>query len=417
LHPDKVAKPGFFYGYIVVFSSFIAMLLTFGAVYSFGVFLKPMLVDLGWTVAMISGAYSLSIFMRGVLGIVTGRLTDKFGPRIVVTICGLFLGLGYLLMSQIKASWEMYLFYGVIIAIGQSGTYVPTMTTVARWFVKRRGIMTGIVVAGSGIGIVIMSPLAVWLISSYGWRTSYIIIGIVTLVLMTLAAQFLKRDPGQIKLLPYGANEVSEEQSLSQEEKGFSLREAIHTRQLWMASFVFFSFLFCLQTTLVHIVNHAIEMGISAVSAANVLATLAGLSVIGKIATGSIADRIGNKLTIALGLSLLSAALLWLIPAKELWMLYLFAVAFGFGWGTGTLISPMLAELFGQASLGTILGIIDFTSNLGGTAGPVLGGKIFDMVGSYQPAFLTCFVLSIISIIVILLIRPPRRQISSPELG
>ncbi len=111
-----------------------------------------MLTELGWTRAVTSGAFSLSITLYGLLAIGMGRLTDKFGPRLVITACGLFFGLGYLLMSQITAVWHLYLFYGVIIAIGGSGLYVPLISTVARWFVRRRGVMTGIVVSGIGLG-------------------------------------------------------------------------------------------------------------------------------------------------------------------------------------------------------------------------------------------------------------------------
>jgi len=232
LHPTKNAKTKFFYGYIVALASFLTMLLTFGTIYSFGGFLNPMRVDLGWTVATASGAYSLGIFIRGLLGIVAGKFTDRFGPRLVVTICGLFLGLGYLLMSQVKASWELYLFYGVIIAVGQGGVFVPLISTIPRWFVKRRGLMTGIVVTGSSVGTMIMAPLAGWLIASYGWRISYAVIGIISLVLITLVAQVLKRDPSQVGLLPYGVNEAKKETSLNLAVKGFSFWEAINTRQL-----------------------------------------------------------------------------------------------------------------------------------------------------------------------------------------
>ena len=403
-------KPKVYYGYIVAFSTFLIILLTFGTVYSFGVFLEPMIVDLGLTVAMTSGAYSLGIFVRGLLGIATGRLSDRFGPRIVLTVSGIFLGLGYLLMSQIKASWELYLYYGVIVAIGQGGTFVPAISTIARWFVKRRGMMTGIVVAGSSIGIIIMAPAIEWLIASYGWRTAYITIGAIVLVLIILVAQFVKRDPSQMGLLPYGADELKAERGLNLNPTELSLREAVRTRQLWMLSIIFFFYMFCFQTAIVHIVYHTIGLGISAAGAANLLATIAAMSVIGKIAVGSIADRIGSKSALTLSFALLAASFLWLIPAKELWMLYLFAVVFGFGWGGGMLVAPLSSELFGQGSLGAIVGTIVFTTDLGGTFGPVTAGRIFDVVGNYQPAFLICAALSIISIIITLLLRPLRKQ-------
>ena len=129
-------QPKIFYGYIVVAASFLIYMVMWGTYYTFGIFFKPFLVEFGWTRAMTSGAYSLSLILHGLLGIVAGKLTDRFGPRVVVTACGLLLGSGYLLMSQVSAIWQLYLFYGVIIGIGISGGFIPLVSTVARWFVK-----------------------------------------------------------------------------------------------------------------------------------------------------------------------------------------------------------------------------------------------------------------------------------------
>ena len=204
-------KPKLFYGYIIVAAAFLITLIMCGTLFTFGVFFKPILTEFGWTRAMTSGAFSLCILLFGLLGIGTGRLTDRFGPRVVMSGCGFFLGLGYLLMSQVSAIWQLYLFYGVMVGIGVSGSFVPLVSTVARWFAERRGMMTGIAVSGIGIGTMIMPLVANWLISSYGWRTSYIVVGITVLVLIILVAQFLRRDPGQMGQLPYGADEVKVE--------------------------------------------------------------------------------------------------------------------------------------------------------------------------------------------------------------
>ena len=139
---EKV-KPKFFYGYVVVLASFFILLITWGTIYTFGVFLKPLLAEFGWTRAETSGAYSLYMVLHGVLYIVTGRLNDRFGPRMLMTACGLLLGLGYFLMAYISAIWHLYLFYGVIIGIAMSAGFVPLVSTIVRWFVKRRALMTG----------------------------------------------------------------------------------------------------------------------------------------------------------------------------------------------------------------------------------------------------------------------------------
>ncbi len=399
------SKPRLFYGYIIVFAAFLIMAVTWGTVYSYGVFFKPLSAEFGLTRAVTSGAYSLVFFLNGVLSIFAGRLSDRFGPRIVITFCGLFLALGYLLMSQISASWQLYLFYGMV-GIGSSGSYVPTISAVARWFIKRRGMMTGIAMAGAGLGVLIMPPIANWLISSYGWRTSYIVFGIITLVIIILAAQFLKRDPSKMGRMPYGGGEL-EPTSLNFEGGGFSLKEVIHTRQFWMLGMMFFFFAWSLQSILVHIVPYTTDLEISSANAATILAIIGGCSLAGRVILGSVADRIGNKQTVTICFSMMFFALLWLLFARDLRMFYLFAVIFGLAYGGwGALVSLMVAELFGLASLGVILGSVTLVESTGHAVGPILTGWIFDFTGSYQLAFSVCAAISMISIILALLLRP-----------
>ena len=197
-------EPRFFYGYVVVAATACIMVVVWGTYYAFGVFFKPVLIEFGWTRAITSGAFSLALIIHGLLGIAMGWLTDRFGPRLVTTLCGCLIGTGYLLMSQISAVWQLYLFYGVIVGTGMGGAFVPLVSPIARWFVKRRGIMTWTVVAGLGIGALIAPPVANWLIYSYGWRLSYVILGAAVLLIVTLAAQFLKRDPTQVGQVAYG---------------------------------------------------------------------------------------------------------------------------------------------------------------------------------------------------------------------
>ena len=240
------ARPRFSYSYIVVGAALLIMAMTFGTYNSFGIFFKPVLTDFNWTRAMISGGFSLSWIVHGILGIIMGRLTDRVGPRAVLTICGFLLGLGYILMSQIGSVWQLYLFYGVIIGSGMGGSWVPIVSTVARWFTKRRNLVTGIVLSGVSIGTLIGAPVASRLISAYDWRISYVIVGSIVLVGVVLAAQFLRRDPTQARQRPYGGSE-GEKQEFVSETHSLSLREAVHTRQFWLASGMFFCFgFFCI---------------------------------------------------------------------------------------------------------------------------------------------------------------------------
>jgi len=399
-------QPRFFHGYIVALAAVCIMIVIWGTYRTFGVFFKPVLTEFGWTRAMTSGAFSLCIVLNGFLTISMGKLTDRFGPRMVMVTCGFFLGLGYLLMSQISAIWQLYLFYGVVIAIGMGGSFTPLVSTVARWFLKRRGMMTGIVASGMGLGTMIMSPVASRLISDCGWRTSYIIVGIIALVLVISIAQFLRRDPRQMGLSPYGENGVKED-SLNLEAEGFSLQQAVHARQFWMLGAMLFCFMFGIETIMVHIVPHATELAVSATAAANILAVIGGLNIAGMIIIGSASDRIGSRSALIICFILTSIALVWLVVIKEVWMFYLFAAILGFaGGGIPVLMSPIVAELFGLSSHGVILGSAIFVGTIGGAIGPVLTGHIYDIIGSYQIAFLVCAVVSISGIILASLLKP-----------
>ncbi|MFC1995793.1 MFS transporter [Chloroflexota bacterium] len=399
----------FFYGYIIVLAGFIVMCLTWGIFHSFAVFFEPVLNEFGWTRAMTSAAYSLSYILFGLLGIPMGRLNDRFGPRIIMVGSGLLLGFGYLLMSQVNFIWQLYLFFGVMIGIGMGATWVPVISTVARWFVRRRGMMTGIVISGMGLGTLIIPPVVTWLISSYGWRTSFILVGIAALLLITLAGYFLRRDPVQMGQSPYGENEIKEE-NIYLETRGFSLREAVYTRQFWLLCGMFLITGYFIHTILVHIVIHATGLGISATNAANILATMGGVSILGMIIMGSVGDKLGNRLSAITCFIIIAIILFWLIPVREAWMLYLLVAIFGFGTGgLDTLLSPIVAELFGLTSHGVIMGIIIFSLTIGGAIGPVLAGHIFDITNSYQLAFLITATTATMGAIMILLLRPIRR--------
>jgi len=404
------AAPQFFYGYIMVVAAFFIMVVIYGAQNAFGIFFKPILTEFGWTRAMTSGAFSLSWIVTGLLAIVMGGLTDRFGPRLVMTLCGFFLGLGYLLMSQIGTAWQLYLFYGVIIGTGMGGVFIPLTSTIARWFVKRRSLVTGIVMSGVGMGILITPLVASRLIVTYDWRSSYLILGSIVLVVVVLAAQLLRRDPTQVGQRPYGENE-GEEPGLELGTKAFSLKEAVYTKQFRVVSAMLFCFGFGEFAIIVHIVPHATELGVSTVSAANILATIGGLNIVGRVVLGGAGDRIGNRQVFIIGFILMAAALFWLVPATEAWMLYLFAAIFGFAHGGCAVSSaPLVAALFGLSSHGLIMGFVGLSYTSGAALGPFLAGYIFDITSSYQLAFLVCGAIAVVGLILAALLTPTKKS-------
>ena len=399
----------YFYGYNIVTAGFGIQAVGWGVTIAFGVFFTPLLVDFEWSRATLSGAQSLALFISGLLSILIGRLSDRFGPRMVMSVGAFFFGLGLLLMSGLNHIWQLFLFYGVIFGIGLSVVDVISLSITARWFVRRRGIMTGIVKVGTGAGQLVIPLVASLLIAGYGWQISYVIIGAAAMVLLMFIGQFLRRDPTQMGLLPDGNNEL-QTQGPNLAETGFYTHEALRTRQFWTICFAFLTTMFCLLMIMVHVVPHAIDIGISSATAAGILSTIGGISMLGRFITGVAIDRIGNRLSMIICLVLLILALLWLQLAGELWMLYLFAIVYGFSHGgLYTVISPIVAEYFGIRSHGVLFGIVVFSSMVGGAIGPVIAGNIFDTTGSYGLAFWICTSVSALALVIMLTLKKPSK--------
>jgi len=402
--PDN-RKPKFFYGYVVVAASFGIQAIAYGIFNSFGIFFNPLLKEFGWLRAVISGASSVGMLVLGLSSIIMGKLSDKFGPMKIMAVSGLLCGLGYLLMSQVNAVWQFYLFYSVV-CIGISSTDVVLLSTIAKWFVKKRGTMSGITKVGTGVGMLIMPMMIGGFISTYGWRSSFAIVGIIALLFTVLATPFLRRDPRQMRQLPDDDKEAITG-GLESVEQGLSLQEVIHTRQFWTLCAVYLPVCFIAQTILMHTAQHVVDFGSSVANAAGVLSTIGGLSIAGRFLMGSASDKIGSRQAMIICFLMWIAALSWLQFAKELWMLYVFAAVYGFGHGGFfTVFSPMVAELFGIRSHGVIFGVVTFSGMIGAAVGPVLAGYIFDITDSYQMAFLIMTAASIIGLALVSTLKP-----------
>jgi len=277
---------------------------------------------------------------------------------------------------------------------------------VSNWFVKKRGIMSGIMKVGTGLGMMVLPLVANWLITDFGWRRAYIVHGIIVLAVVIPLAQLLRRDPRQIGQLPDGERQPDADKP-DLGEQGLSLREAVRTGQFWMVCGFYLAILFCVQTTVIHIVPHAIDLGFTAAIAAGTVAVIGGASMVGRMVMGFTGDRIGSKQAMAVCFMILVSALIWLQWARELWMLYLFAAVYGFSHGGFfALISPLIAGLFGTRSQGTLLGVVIFSGTLGGSVGPYIAGSVFDVTGSYQVAFLILLTLALIGLTLALLLKP-----------
>jgi len=406
---DRPAAPSLvkfkiFYGYIIVASLFFVMMVILGGNGCFGVFLKPISDEFNWSRATVSAAFSLNSLLSGIFGIYAGKLNDRFGPRLLLTICGILVGGGFLLMSVIHQIWQLFFFYGVLIGLGMSGGYVPTLSTVARWFTARRSLMSGIVLIGLSIGTLAAAPVSNSLIVHYGWRQAYLILGAFILVVAVIAAQFLKREPATLKLKPYGENLPYGQPNVT---LGVTLREALITRQFWTIICMEFAFGAVLMTVLVHLVPHVNDLKIPMSTAAAVLAVASGVSIAGRLTLGPAADRLGNRAIYMIGFLLLSACLIWLIFIKDTLSLFICAGLFGLAYGgVDSSESPILAWLFGIKNHGLIFGSSTLSFTIGAAIGPFLAGYIFDTWKSYQAAFIIMAVLSLLGFVLTASLKP-----------
>jgi MFS family permease len=392
------------YGWVMVLIA-LSVLATHALVmYTFGVFLKPLVTEFNWDRGALSGANSMYMLLAGTFAIFTGRLSDKYGPRMLVTLNGLLTGIGFLALSQINSLWQVYLIWGLFLGIGGSCCFIPIMSTIPRWFVKKTGIAIGITVAGFGLGAVITPPLTQWLISAYGWRQAFIVLGLITFVIVIPLAQFMKHSPQRVGLKPYGEIGTLKDKQ-SQAAGGLSFRQAIKTSRFLVWGSIICCFFFSVQVIVVHIVPHGIDIGISATVAAGILSIIAGGSVIGRLSMGFIYDRIGSRKALSACLTLVALALIWLLFAKEIWGLYIFAGVLGLAYGGVVLLETALTgELFGLKSLGMILGGVILFGTVGGALGAPLAGSIFDATGSYSLALLICVILVVLAIILSLIL-------------
>ena len=356
-----------------------------GLLFMFGILFLEFEETFGWSRAVISGAFSVFLLATGFIGIAMGKLNDLFGPRRIMIAGALIHGAGYALMSLIQAPWQLYLFYGVLVAVGFSTHDIVTLSTIARWFTTKRSLMSGIVKAGAGTGTFVIPILLTVLLSVWDWRIACLVVGAASTLILTFLAQFLTRNPLSTPRQPHN-NSIPTPQT----EIGLTLKLAIKTPNFWILCVGQFLIFSCLMVVMIHVAPHARDLGFETTQAAKVLSTIGAASILGRIILGGLADRLGGKRTLIIAYAILSASLIWLLFIREPWILFLFAPVYGFTHGAFfTLISPTVAELFGTRSHGVIFAFILFHGTIGGALSPLIAGYVFDTVGSYQPVF-TC---------------------------
>ena len=400
-----------YYGWVVLITYLIIGTCILGIRFSFGVFFKSIEVDFGLTRTVTSGVFSAHLILSAICGIFGGWALDKYGPRAITLWMGLFTGLSLILTSQANSAWHLFMSYSLLLAIGSGATYTVMTSTEVRWFQEKRGLVTGIVTSSTGLGMVAVSPVAAYLISGFGWQTSFFTMGLGAWLIVLPLSLLLKREPGQIANRASGTvSGASQVQMRSNEGSGrtggFSLPQASRTRSFWLILAAWFLFSSSFYLGITHTVPYATDVGLSGVAAAMVISLIGGASIGGMVLVGKLSDSMGRK-SPAIGCALLEAsALIWLVWSHELWMFYIFAALFGFAFGgiTST-ITALIGDTFGAKSIGIIMGVLAAGFQFGAAIGPVIGGLVFDATSDYSLAFFSGGLVMLIVAVLLALTR------------
>ncbi|MHA6795808.1 MFS transporter [Pseudonocardia bannensis] len=357
-------------GWITVGAAFVSMAVVFGVAYSFGAFFAPMSAEFGTGSGATSIVFSFTAFCWFLLGSVSGRAVDRFGPRPVLLIGAVALAAGLIATSRVTQLWVGYLTYGLGVGIAVACGYVPMVAVVGGWFDRRRAIALAVAVAGIGVGTLAGAPLAAVLIDAYGWRRTNVIFAVAGAALLLCCALVARRPPEAEGAAP------------------LPLRAVVRTRafrSLYVSTLLASLALF---VPFVFLPAFAVEAGVSPVLAATLVGVIGVASVLGRLAIGGLADRIGRIRTYQLSFAILAVSFLaWLFasPTTALPLLLVFTIVLGIGYGGWIALQPtVVAEVFGLRGLGGLVGLVYTAGGIGALIGAPLAGLVIDATGGYR---------------------------------
>ena len=333
----------------------------------------------------------------GLLAYFGGRLSDRFGPTVVLCTTGMLYGVGYALVSIVTEPWQLVALFGIGIGLGLATHDVVTLSTIARWFGGRRGMMTGVVKVGTAVGQMVVPPLAALLMAVVGWRYGALALGYAGAALLMIAAFSMRSPPATRPSIPPA------------ESRGPEPVNVRRSRAFWTLCAAQLLFFPSLVTVPLHIAVHGIDLGMTRTTAATLLTVIGGASIVGRLTVGTFVDRIGGRNAYVLSLVPLVTGLLALLVVETHGLLFAAVVVYGFAHGgLFTVVAPTVAEFFGTRAHGAIFGGIVFFGTLGAAVGPVLAGRIFDVTGSYEYAFTGLAVMGAIGLALVISL-PGRR--------
>jgi MFS family permease len=419
-HPTR-SQPRFFYGWYILGASFFILFFNSGARNAFGVMFKSMIAEFGWNRSALSSAFFLHMTVFALTIALAGRFYDRYGPKWVILLATLFLAFGYTLISTVTVFWQFYLYYGVLAAIGLGGTSVSLMATIAtKWFDKRRGLAVSISLGGHCLGQFALVPLFTLFAFHFGWRTSFLLIGMIMLVVNTaLALLVIRGDPKHLGYVPYGSEkeEITPGPVSADLQKDMGLKEAMHTPSFWF----FLTFMFICGCgdflVMIHLIPYVTDLGISPSTGGNMLAWFGFTSLLGILIAGPASDRFGCKIPIVITFLLRVLSFLLILRTQSLVSLYVFSLLFGLTcFVTAPLTSILASRLYGVSHLGYIAGFINTLHHIGGGFWAYVGGWVFDQTGSYRMAFILSAVISMIAAFCALLVNE-KRQVAPSRNG
>lgn len=400
-----------YYGWWVVFAATGALCVSSGvSFWAFGLYIDPLEEEFGWSRAEISGAISLAWLVSGLLGPLVGIWVDRYGPRSAMMLGSVLLAVSYFFLATIDTLWELYLLYFISSAFRAWMFYIPVQALVSRWFTYRRGQALGITTAGFGFGGFIFTPLLILIIEQWGWRQAYALSGVILLAYFLPATIFLIRNRPE----DVGAREpeVPRPAPAAREVpwgESYTLGQALRTRSFWLLA-MGLNLMFMAQLSfLVHAVPFYRSEGLSPGVAAALVSANTALYTTLRLSLGFLADRVPPR-TIALILTLFQAATLSIIIFSTAPpVLALFVLLWALGQAGGPIIEPLLiSRTFGVAHFGSILGASGLVATTGQVVGPVIGGWLFDVTGSYDIAFLVYVGSFLLAATCYALFAPPR---------
>lgn len=394
------------YGWIIVASCTLLVGLSTGMMLSYSVFFKPLAEYFNWDRSTVSFIYSAAYIVRGAVGIALGWLADRYGAKLVMLFCGVLAGLGFILASQVNSLWQMILTFAVVEAIGLSGAFAIGTTLVSRWFTQKRGLALGIVSTGSGLGTLLIVPGSERLVSLFNWSQAFMIFGIAGGVITIVIALLLKAAPVPLSEQNKPVTDAPPVNISTTLQIEWNFFRAVRDSRLILIGAIFFLFFFSSQLVVVHLVNYATDVGISPLVAASLVSLIGAISIIGRLTSGIISDKIGIHQTMAFACIFLAFSFVFLLISRSLWAFYLFAIIFSAPYGAEIPQLPLfIGKYFGTKNMAALVGFGLFLGSIGGALGAWAAGVIFDITKSYQGAFIAGAMAGLISLILILFLK------------